>query len=202
MSSVFIFCLLIILPPCFSYVEVGRPDRPREIRPRVQAPRGVAPREFDFGLPQIDLTTSSAHSMITAIVPSPLLGNRAYGAIYGIQYHDAYHGVFGGVKEKKGVFARGIFATYNYPIPTCTPCGTGATSTLQNNTSYSPSPSTSCTTSFYEGVFRSNVGSTTNAAISGIQCLGSGYNGVFNTTSTTTTGIPCCVTFYFFSSSS
>src|SRR5438309_11445734 len=143
MFSLRLLCVLgTLLPPCVSYVDIRRPPKQQELYPRHPVPR-------PYRAP-IDLTFSTA-PLITALAQAKVLpGNKTYGAIYSI----GYPALFGGEKNGRAVFARGVFAS-DPPGSTCTPCGNQATTIRANGTA---TASTTCSSPNYEGVFRSSVG--------------------------------------------
>ncbi|KAL2405669.1 hypothetical protein ABEF95_005679 [Exophiala dermatitidis] len=130
-----------------------------------------------------DLRFEILPSMITAVAPSiTIAANGTRETLYSLHYHH----YFSKTRQGKGLFKRGVFAN-DPPIATCTPCG-GAVST-GNSSSSSTTPTASCTTHYYHGVFQyPDPASTTS------YCYNSNYTGVFEPSTTSSSGLPCCFT--------
>ncbi|KIX96397.1 uncharacterized protein Z520_07663 [Fonsecaea multimorphosa CBS 102226] len=129
-----------------------------------------------------DLRYEVLPSMITAVAPSvTIAANGTRQTMYSVHYHH----YFSKTRQGRGVFdKRGVFAS-DPPIATCTPCeGPGVSSTF----SITSTSTLTCTTITYHGVF--DFPPTTTGA----SCYDTNYSGVFQSSTSSTTGLPCCFT--------
>lgn len=159
-----LICFLIALcGPCLSYVDIGQTPNSKEFHPgRPVPPVYRAP---------VDLTFSAA-PLITALAQARLLrGNETCATIYSIGYSASL------TEGKKGraIFARGVFAS-DAPGGTCSPCGNQASHVRANATS--SSASLSCSSPYYQGVFRSSVAGSSRDVPA--PCMPPIYSGVLS----------------------
>ncbi|KIW93374.1 uncharacterized protein Z519_05979 [Cladophialophora bantiana CBS 173.52] len=129
-----------------------------------------------------DLRYEVLPSMITAVAPSvTIAGNGSHQTMYSLHYHH----YFSKTRQGRGIFdKRGVFAS-DPPIATCTPCGGGTVSYSGSSTA---SSTLSCTTITYHGVFDFPPSTT------GAYCYDTNYSGVFQPSTSSSSGLPCCFT--------
>ncbi|OAP54841.1 hypothetical protein AYL99_11289 [Fonsecaea erecta] len=177
MSPLHSFLILagVLLHTSNGYVDFGSLTLP--IEPMYQpTPR---PNQLPGG---IDLRYEILPSMITAVAPSVTIAtNGTHQTMYSLHYHH----YFSKTRQGRGVFdKRGVFAS-DPPIATCTPCGGGSVTSTPSGTTTSTVP---CTTLTYHGVF--DFPPTTTTA----SCYDTNYSGVFQSSTASTSGLPCCFT--------
>ncbi|EXJ83098.1 hypothetical protein A1O1_06716 [Capronia coronata CBS 617.96] len=165
-----------LCPITYAFVDLGYSTLPYEPL-HVPTPR---PHQLPSGT---DLRYELLPSMITAVAPSiTISSNGTRETLYSLHYHH----YFSKTRQGKGLFKRGVFAS-DPPIATCTPCdGSGSSITASSTTA---STTASCTTHQYHGVFQ-----FPDPALTTSYCYNSNYTGVFEPSTTSSSGLPCCFT--------